>query len=112
MVITTLPVATVLSSEAALCAARPSAESGPGAFACATAWIGGGYPAGMAGGVGKVSGRYEPGVVDPVRRPRIRFTATKGSTVQSTVQHNTMTRLNPVSQGGVGPHPAREREPA
>ncbi len=112
MVITTLPVGSVLSSQAAPCAARPSAESGPGAFARAGAWIGGGYQAGVAGGAGKVSGRYAPGVVDPIRRPRIRFTATKGSTVQSNVQHNTMARLNQVSLGGVGPHPAREREPA
>ncbi len=109
MVINTLPATAVLSSGAA---ARPSAESGPGAFARAGGWIGGGYPAGIAGGAGKVSGIYLPGVVDPIRRPRIRFTATKDSTVQSTVQHNTMARLNPVSQGGVGLHPARERPPA
>lgn len=112
MVINTLPATAVLSSGAAACAARPSVESGPGAFARAGAWIGGGYPAGVAGGAGKASGGYLPGVVDPIRRPRIRFTATKGSTVQSTVQHNTMARLNPVSGGGVGLHPARERTPA
>jgi hypothetical protein len=112
MVINTLPTTAVLSSGAAACAARPSAESGSGAFARAGAWIGGGYPAGIAGGAGKASGSYLPGVVDPIRRPRIRFTAIKGSTVRSTVQHNTMARLNPVSQGGVGLHPARERIPA
>jgi hypothetical protein len=112
MVINTLPTTTVLSSEAVLCAARPSADSGPGAFARAGGWIGGGYPTGIAGGAGKVSGSYLPGVVDPIRRPRIRFTASKGSTVQSTVQHNTMARLNPVFRGGVGLHPARERPPA
>jgi hypothetical protein len=111
MVINTLPTTTVLSSEAGPCAARPSAETGPGAFARAGAWIGGGYPAGIAGGAGKASGSYLPGVVDPIRRPRIRFAA-KGSTVQSTVQHNTMARLNPNSRGGVGLHPARERPPA
>jgi hypothetical protein len=111
MVNNTLPATAVLSSEAAACAARPSADSGPGAFARAGGWIGG-NPAGIAGGAGKATGSYLPGVVDPIRRPRIRFTAIDGSTVQSTVQHNTMARLNPVSRGGVGLHPARERTPA
>jgi hypothetical protein len=112
MVKNTLTATAVLSSGAAACATRPLAESGQGAFARAGAWIGGGYPAGIAGGAGKASGSYVPGVVDPIRRPRIRFTATNGSTVQSAVQHNTMALLNPVYRGGVGLHPARERTPA
>jgi hypothetical protein len=112
MMINTLPTTTVLSSGAAPCATRPLAETGPGAFARAGAWIGGGYPAGIAGGAGKASGSYLPGVVDPIWPPRIRYTATNGSTVPSTVQHNTMARLNPNSRGGVGLHPARERPPA
>jgi uncharacterized membrane protein len=107
-----LPIATVLSGEAVPCAARPSAELGSGAFVRPGAWIGGGSPAGIAGGAGKATGGYAPGVVDPVWPPRNRFAATSGSTVQSTVQHNTMTRLNPNSLGGVGPHPAREPAPA
>jgi hypothetical protein len=103
-----MPTATVLSEVAAPCAAQPSAEVASGAFVRAGAWISGGYPVGIAGGAGKAMGGYALGVVDPVRIPRIRFTAIKGSTVQSTVQHNTMTQLNPKFRGGVGPHPRRE----
>ncbi|MGB6456392.1 MAG: hypothetical protein WBH47_18120 [Streptosporangiaceae bacterium] len=107
-----LPTATVLSDEAALpCAARPSAGFGPGAVVRAGASLGGDYPTGIAGGAGKAAGGYVPGIADVVLIPRIWFSATD-STVQSTVQHNTMTRLYPVTRGGVGPHPARERIPA
>ncbi len=103
-----LPTATALSSEAAPCAAPPSAESRSGAFARAGGWIGGGYPMGIVGGAGQATGGYGPGVVNPVQPPRDPFTAIKGSTVQ----HNTMTLLIPVIRGGVGPHPAREPAPA
>jgi hypothetical protein len=92
-------------------AARPLAVSGPGAVVCAGAWIGGGYPTGAAG-VGKSLGGQVSGLLNAVRPPQARFSATDGSNAQSTVQHNTMTRLIPVLPGGVGPHPAREPEPA
>jgi hypothetical protein len=92
-------------------AVRPLADSGPGAVVCAGAWIGGGYPAGTAG-VGEFMGGHARGLLNAVRPPKARFSVTDGSNVQSTVQHNTMTRLIPVLQGGVGPHPARERIPA
>jgi hypothetical protein len=123
-----LPITTVLSNEAVPAgavpsdallaaavkagAARPLAVYGPGAVGCAGDWIGGGYPAGAAGGAGKVTGGYAPGFVDAVHPPKVRFSATNGSNVQSTVQHNTMTRLIPVLPGGVGPHPVREPKPA
>ena len=93
-------------------AARPLAVSGPGAAACAGSWIGGGYPAGTAGGAGNVTGGYVHGFADAVQPPKARLSATDGGNVQSTVQHNTMTRLIPVLPGGVGPHPAREPKPA
>lgn len=123
-----LPSTTALSNDAVLAnavptnamfatavkagALRPLAVFGPGAAVCAGAGIGGGYPAGTAGGAGKAAGGYGPAIVDAVQPPKARFSATEGSNVQSTVQHNTMTRLIPVLPGGVGPHPAREREPA
>jgi hypothetical protein len=90
---------------------RPLAVSGPGAVVCAGARIGGGYPAGAAG-VGKSLGGHVLGLLNAVRPPKARFSVTDGSNVQSTVQHNTMTRLIPVLPGGVGPQLAREREPA
>jgi hypothetical protein len=122
-----LPIETVLSNEAVPSnaasnvllaaaaqagAARPLADFGPGAAACAGAWIGGGYAVGTSGGAGNVTGGYVTGIVDAVELPRFRPDATDGSNVQSTVQHNTMTRLIPVLPGGVGPHPAREPAPA
>jgi len=123
-----LPTTTVLSNEAVpanavpseamlaaankASAARPLAVYGPGAAACAGAWIGGGYPAGTAGGVGKVMGGDALGFVEAIKPPKVRYSATNGSNVQSIVQHNTMTRLIPVLPGGVGPHPAREPKPA
>ncbi|MGH3303283.1 MAG: hypothetical protein ACRDOK_16695 [Streptosporangiaceae bacterium] len=107
-----LPTTTGPSNAAAPCAARPLAECGPGDLVRAGGWLGGGDPAGMADAAGKATGGYASGVVDAVRLPRIRFSAIEGSTVQSTVQHSTMTRLNPVTPGGVGPHPAREPAPA
>jgi hypothetical protein len=125
---TALPTTAVLSSEAVpvgavpsdalpaaaakAAAARPLAGYGPGAVGCAGDWIGGGYPAGPAGAASKVTGGYAPGFVDAVHPPKARFSATNGSNVQSTVQHNTMTRLIPVLPGGVGPHPEREPKPA
>jgi hypothetical protein len=122
-----LPTTTLPSNEALPCdaapsnamfaaaatagAVRPLAVSGPGAVVCAGAWIGGGYPAGTAG-VGKSIGGHVAGLLNAVRPPEARLNVTDGSKVQSTVQHNTMTRRIPVLPGGVGPHPAREREPA
>jgi hypothetical protein len=102
-----MPVAAAKAS-----AVRPLAVYGPGAAACAGAGIGGGYAAGAEGGAGKVTGGYVPGFVDAVQPPKARFSAIDGGNVQGTVQHNTMTRLIPVLPGGVGPHPAREPEPA
>jgi hypothetical protein len=67
-------------------AARPLAVSGPGAAACASSWIGGGYPAGTAGGAGNVTGGYVHGFVDAVQPPKARLSATNGGNVQSTVQ--------------------------
>jgi hypothetical protein len=99
-----VPSNAVLATAAQAGAARPLAVSGPGAVVCAGAWIG--------GGAGKATGTYAHGFVDDVRPPKVRFDATVGSNVQSTVQHNTMTRLIPVLPGGVGPHPAREPAPA
>jgi hypothetical protein len=108
-----LPAAVaMLPAAAEASAARPLAGHGPGAAACATAWIAGGYGAGIAGGAGQASGGYAPAFADAVQPPKVRLSATDGSNAQSTVQHNTMTRLIPVQQGGVGPHPAREPEPA
>ncbi len=122
-----LPIETVLSNEAVpsnaasndllaaaakASAARPLADFGPGAAACAGAWIGGGDVVGTPGGAGNATGGYVLGVVDVVELREFRPDATDGSNVQSTVQHNTMTRLIPVLPGGVGPHPARERAPA
>jgi hypothetical protein len=107
-----VPSNAVLATAAQAGAARPLAVSGPGAVVCAGAWIGGGYPVATGGGAGKATGTYAHGFVDDVRPPKVRFDATVGSNVQSTVQHNTMTRLIPVLPGGVGPHPAREPAPA
>jgi hypothetical protein len=102
----------MLAAASPATAARPLAGFGPGVAACAGAWIGGGYPAGTAGGAGTVTGGHVLGYVGVVKPPKVRFNATSGSNVQSTVQHNTMTRLIPVRSGGVGPHPAREKAPA
>jgi hypothetical protein len=107
-----LPATTALPVEAAPCVVRPSAGFGPGADVRAGAWIGGGSPAGIAGDAGKAAGGYALGTADVIRLPRIRFSANASSAVQSTVQHNTMTRLYLVTRGGVGPHPAREPVPA
>lgn len=109
---TAVPSNAMLAAAAKASAARPLAVYGPGAVACAGACIGGGYPAGTAGGAGKVTGGYVPEFVETVHPPKARLSATRGSNVQSTVQHNTMTRLIPVLPGGVGPHPAREPKPA
>jgi hypothetical protein len=107
-----VPSNAMLAAAVKASAARPLAVSGPGAVVCAGAWIGGGYPAGAAGGVGKATGGYAQGFVGSAQPQKARFDATNGSNVQSTVQHNTMTRLIPVLPGGVGPHPAREPKPA
>jgi hypothetical protein len=107
-----VPSKAMLAAAAQAGAARPEAVYGPGAVGCAGTWIGGGYPAGTVGGAGKVTGGYAPAIIDAVQPPKVRFSATNGTNVQSTVQHNTMTRLIPVLPGGVGPHPAREPVPA
>lgn len=106
-----VPSNAMLAAAPLASAARPLAVSGPGAVVCAGAWTGGGQSAGTAG-VGKSAGVYAAGFVTVVRPPEARFSVTDGSNVQSTVQHNTMTRLIPVLPGGVGPHPARERAKA
>jgi hypothetical protein len=107
-----VPSNAMLAAAAQAGAVRPLAVSGPGAAVCAGTWIGGGYPVATGGGADKATGGNAPGFVEDVRPPKVRFDATYGSNVQSTVQHNTMTRLTPVLPGGVGPHPARERAPA
>jgi hypothetical protein len=106
-----VPSTVMLAAAEKASAARPLAVHGPGTVACAGNWIGGGYPA-SAAGAGKITGGYAPGFVEAIKPPKVRYSATNGTNVQSTVQHNTMTRLIPVLPGGVGPHPAREPEPA
>jgi hypothetical protein len=108
---TVTPGNAVADVDAAQAAMRPLAGFGAGAFACGSAWVGSrvsetaaalalprirrdlaGISLGHAQAGGPVGGAYE-------------------ASLAGTKQSNQMTRVNPVTPGGVGPHPAREPDP-
>jgi len=94
---------------------RPLAGFGTGAFTCDGAWVGSGADE-MATGLAlprirqaaaaKRSGHALAGVVGADQKTSLVSTGELG-----TEHVNLMTRINPVTPGGVGPHPAREPEP-
>ena len=96
--------------------ARSLTGFGPGTVVRVRERICGVDPAGFAAGAGKAASGYLAGFAAWDRLGHVRGIAMIGSGNQnSTVQHDNSiqtTLLNPVTKGGVGPHPVREPGPA
>ncbi len=130
---TAKPGSEAAEASAARAALRPLAGFGAGAFTSDGAWVGShasekvaspALPRFRGAVAGTTSqdcaqaqghgGAYEPGLggfrTGTVRTSTIRIRPV-GSTA-GTQQISLMARLNPVTPGGVGPHPAREPRPA
>ena len=108
---TVTPGNAVADVDAAQAAMRPLAGFGAGAFACGGTWVG--------------SSAYQTEAALALPRIRRVFAAISLGHAQtgapvgggyevslaSTKQSDQMTRISPVTPGGVGPHPAREPDP-
>ncbi len=89
---------------------RPLAGSGVGAFRCDGAWAGSSASQLTAGHpVPRIRAVVVPVYAGPAAGTGIAGASSAGNVGGS--QLNLMTRIHPVTQGGVGPHPAREPDP-
>ncbi len=117
---------TITSAKAAQ---RPLAGFGMGACFCASSSVGAALPAAAVPGIGAASG-IKTAAAQVLPRPKWAVAAISeghgpatagGAGYLASIQTKTeqfnaqqfehMTRVFPVYQGGVGPHPAREPEP-
>jgi hypothetical protein len=92
---------------------RPLAGFGAGAFRCDGAWAGS-SPSQLTAGhpVPRIRAVVAPVYAGPAAGTGIAGAASAGNVGGSQFsQLNLMTRIYPVAQGGVGPHPAREPDP-
>lgn len=133
---TAVPGSAAAEVDAAQAAMRPLAGFGAGAFTCDGAFVGSGanglaasralprIPGAVAAtssaraqAHGRGRGGYRLGTVgtSTARKSTVRTSNVHGSTVGTsgvaTQQFDLMARINPVTPGGLGPHPAREPEP-